>query len=67
MTRNILKNLDHGFYSDREVGELFLKRYVLINLDSNFEKVKFLSLMVKKLTLLNDEKISPDNLDSLTM
>lgn len=50
-----MRNYESGFYSDYQVGEIFLKRYILLHLDDNYEKVKLLCLMSKKLKWLNDE------------
>lgn len=62
-----MRNLDSSFYSDEDVGREFLEKYVIIHLNNNYQKVELLSFMSKKLKLLNDDKLNPDNLDSLTM
>lgn len=62
-----MKQYDSFFYTDAQVGEIFLEKYILIHLDNNIDKINLLSLMTKKLNLLQDEKLTPDNLDSLSM
>ena len=53
--------------SDEEVGQAFLDRYILIQIEENkpFEKAKTLAFMVKKLWMLAEGRIKSDNMDSM--
>ena len=52
-------------YSDVEVGEELLKRYILVHLKSNEAKFALLLEMISKLYKLANKEIPPDNADSL--
>ena len=52
-------------YSDVEVGEELLKRYILVHLKSNDAKFALLLEMISKLYKLANKEIPPDNADSL--
>lgn len=51
--------------SDEEVGRIFLREHILVNLDEGLDKFNTLCLMARKLYLLAAERVAPDNLDSL--
>ena len=51
--------------TDEEVGRMFLREHILVNLDDNLDKFNSLCLMARKLYLLSAERVAPDNLDSL--
>ena len=52
-------------YSDVEVGEELLKRYILVHLKSNEAKFALILEMISKLYKLANKEIPPDNADSL--
>ena len=52
-------------YSDVEVGEELLKRYILVHLKSNDAKFALLLEMISKLYKLANKEIPPDNAASL--
>lgn len=53
--------------SDEQVGQIFLNKYILIQVpeDQPMEKAKTLAFMVKKLWFLVEGKIKSDNMDSM--
>jgi hypothetical protein len=51
--------------TDEEVGRIFLREHIVVNLEENLDKFNTLCLMARKLYLLAAEKLMPDNLDSL--
>lgn len=64
----LLKNIiqaNNPNYTHAEIGEIFLKEYIMVHCDTNQEKISCLSTMIQKLYALVSGKIEPDNLDSL--
>ncbi|ODV79088.1 DNA-directed RNA polymerase I [Suhomyces tanzawaensis NRRL Y-17324] len=51
--------------SDVEVGKLVLQRIVLVHLDSNLDKFRLLTFMIRKLYSLVEGQCCPDNPDSV--
>ena len=51
--------------SEREIGELVLRRMLFVHLEDGREKVSLLLVMIRKLLALVHDKILPDNPDSL--
>ncbi|KAM0684280.1 hypothetical protein MDAP_000048 [Mitosporidium daphniae] len=51
--------------SEREIGELVIRRMLFVHLEDGREKVSLLLLMIRKLLALVGNKIIPDNPDSL--
>lgn len=52
-------------YSHAQIGEIFLKEYILVHCSTNQEKIAALALMVQKLYALVSGRVEPDNLDAL--
>ena len=50
--------------TNEEVGQIFIKEYILIHLDNFNDKFNMLCIMAEKLYLLANGDIKPDNLDS---
>jgi DNA-directed RNA polymerase I subunit RPA2 len=52
-------------YTHAQVGEIFLKEYIMVHCDTNQEKINVLAGMIQKLYSLVSGKVEPDNLDAL--
>jgi DNA-directed RNA polymerase I subunit RPA2 len=50
--------------TDEEVGQVFIRDYILIHLNDNTEKFNMLCVLIEKLYLLAFGEIKPDNMDS---
>jgi DNA-directed RNA polymerase I subunit RPA2 len=50
--------------TNSDIGQIFLKEYIMIHCDDNAQKVNSLILMLQKLYSLVNGTIEPDNLDS---
>ena len=51
--------------TDEQVGQIFLREHILVNLNNNRDKFNTLCIMARKLYLLSADRLLPDNLDSL--
>lgn len=51
--------------SNEEIGDIFLKEFIMIHCEDNNQKVNTFILMIQKLYALVNGSIEPDNLDAL--
>lgn len=64
----LLKNIiqaNNPNYTHAQIGEIFLKEYIMVHCETNQEKITTLATMIQKLYDLVSGKVEPDNLDSL--
>ena len=52
-------------YSHAQIGEIFLKEYIMVHCNTNQEKISTMIMMIQKLYNLVSGRIDPDNLDAL--
>jgi DNA-directed RNA polymerase I subunit RPA2 len=62
--RDLLGLTQNQEVNDEEIGEIFLKEYILNHLEKEDEKFNIFCLMLEKLYLLAFGDIKPDNMDS---
>jgi DNA-directed RNA polymerase I subunit RPA2 len=48
-----------------QIGEIFLREYIMVHCDNNVDKINAIVLMIQKLYKIVSGELEPDNLDSL--